>query len=55
MYHQLLWRSGAQALGYMHSVRSLSDRVKKIFGCHVLEIVRTYRSRFTFYRDLPCW
>jgi len=44
----------AQAFGQMHGVRSSSDQVISIFWCQILQMVRTYSSRFVFYRDLLC-
>ena len=31
MYHWLLWRSAAQALGHMHGIQSSSDQITSIF------------------------
>jgi len=42
LYHRLLWRSAAQALGHVHGVRSSSDQVTSIFWCQILQTVRTY-------------
>ena len=34
-------------------MRSLSDQVTSIFWRQILQTVRTYSSRFVFYRDIP--